>query len=357
MKEDADRLGIVSKRREYKSGHVCGGASLSRGMIHHLLTNPVYIGKIKHRQQSYPGKHERIIAPEIWDQVQQKLIASASRSRHMENAKSPSPLAGKIFDETGDRLTPSHAGPRPGSGSGSRRHRYYVSRRLIKQSGEEQKSGGWRLPARTLEMAAIQAVTDHLLPGLCIGLQTPNFGIDRIKALSAHIDEISAKLRDRDADLLSSIVERIEIAPGTLKVQLDAKVIAIALGVAVDDLTETSLEATVPFQLRRRGVEAKLIMGESPAAPDLIMIKAIAKSLVWLDDIRSGMEIKAIAAREEVTDGFIRKMLKPAFLSPKIIEAIVVGRQPTELTLEKLITGAMPRCWSEQACRFGFNAL
>lgn len=274
----------------------------------------------------------------------------------MENAKSPSPLAGKLFDETGDRLTPSHAGPRPGSGSGSRRHRYYVSRRLIKQSGEKQ-TGGWRLPARTLEAAVIQAVTEHLLPALCNGLQRADFGIDRIEALHARDCEISAKLKEGDSDLLASIIERVEIAPGELKVRLDAKATAKAFDVTTNDLAAASLEAIIPFQLRRRGVEAKLIIGESPALPDLTMIKAIARSISWRSDIQNGIGVKAIARRDGVTDGFVRKMLKLAFLSPLIIETILNGRQPTEITLEKLVTNEIPLQWSEQVEMFGFDTL
>lgn len=52
-------------------------------------------------------------------------------------------LAGILFDETGDRLSPSHA-VRSG-----RRYRYYVSRRLVQARRKD--AAGWRLPAEHLE--------------------------------------------------------------------------------------------------------------------------------------------------------------------------------------------------------------
>ena len=59
-----------------------GAARLfSRGQLHHLLTNPVYIGRIRHKDQSYPGQHPAIIDNALWQEVQTKLIAASARPR------------------------------------------------------------------------------------------------------------------------------------------------------------------------------------------------------------------------------------------------------------------------------------
>ena len=65
-------------------------------------------------------------------------------------------LCGKIFDETGDRLTPSHSKTKAGT-----RLRYYVSHRLIKNSGATNKDG-WRLPAAELESKVAHVIAKHL---------------------------------------------------------------------------------------------------------------------------------------------------------------------------------------------------
>ena len=68
--EDASRAeGIMSKPRAYASGHRTGGAPLSRGQIHYLLTNPVYRGLIRHKTALHPGQHPAIIDAALWDRA------------------------------------------------------------------------------------------------------------------------------------------------------------------------------------------------------------------------------------------------------------------------------------------------
>ena len=109
-----------------------GGLPFRRGHLHYLLTNPLYADRIRHQRRVYEGQHPSIIAPELWDAVQTQLQAGAAkpRRRTTKGRAARSPLAGKLFDETGDRLTPSHTKKKTGQ-----RLRYYVSRRLIQHSG------------------------------------------------------------------------------------------------------------------------------------------------------------------------------------------------------------------------------
>jgi len=53
--------------------------------------------------------HEAIINPEYWDQAQEQLKVRAAKGRGQNAAKQTSLLCGKLFGETGDRLTPSHS--------------------------------------------------------------------------------------------------------------------------------------------------------------------------------------------------------------------------------------------------------
>jgi hypothetical protein len=117
-----------------------------------LLSNPVYIGEIGHKGARYPGQHEAILDRETWDNVQDQLRAGAPEQRG--RATGPrSPLIGKLFDEAGHRLTPSHAT------KAGRRYRYYVSRPLVTGT-TEQAPGGWRIPASQLEnLIATEAAT------------------------------------------------------------------------------------------------------------------------------------------------------------------------------------------------------
>ena len=117
---------------------------MSRGQIHHVLCNPVYAGRIRHKTQVHEGQHAPIIDPTRFDAVQARLMDKSAKPRSKPAAAHPSPLVGKLFDETGARLTPSHAS------KGGKRYRYYISRRHISDAAADVGSG-WRLPADQLE--------------------------------------------------------------------------------------------------------------------------------------------------------------------------------------------------------------
>ena len=158
VKAEADRLRLRTKQRFAADGTRTGGLPFRRGHLHCLLTNPLYAGRIRHQRRVYEGQHPSIIAPELWDAVQAQLQAGAAkpRRRTTKGRAARSPLAGKLFDETGDRLTPSHTKKKNGQ-----RLRYYVSRRLIQHSGQKDLSG-WRLPAPMLEQTVVHLIRQHV---------------------------------------------------------------------------------------------------------------------------------------------------------------------------------------------------
>ncbi len=149
VKEAVDAQGLKTPVRTLCSGKVKGGAPFSYGHIHDILTNPVYAGRIRHHANVYPGQPPPLIAPDIWDGIQEQLRSDSTKGRtfHRRNRngarKSASLLAGKVFDQTGDRLTPSHSKTSKG-----RRLRYYVSHRLVCGTAPRDPSG-WRLRPRS----------------------------------------------------------------------------------------------------------------------------------------------------------------------------------------------------------------
>jgi site-specific DNA recombinase len=112
--------------RVAKNGRRSGGNLFFRGALYELLSNPIYIGEIRHKGVRHSGLHEPIIDRELWKSAQ-LLLRSHAAARHTPRARksATSPLTGRLFDESGQSLTPSHAV------KGERRYRYYVSRNLI----------------------------------------------------------------------------------------------------------------------------------------------------------------------------------------------------------------------------------
>jgi site-specific DNA recombinase len=96
--------------------------------------------------------------------VNLRLKANASRVKAQTSAATHSPLVGELTDEAGERLKPSHAVRR------GKRHCYYVSRRLVAESGKSD-SAGWRLPAATLEGAVARRIIGAIeMPSAAQGL-------------------------------------------------------------------------------------------------------------------------------------------------------------------------------------------
>jgi site-specific DNA recombinase len=104
LRNDLERRGVVSKVRVSRSGVKTGGRSFSRGALYELLSNPIHIGEVRHKQERHPGQHEAIIERELWEQVQKHLREHAAQHRERPTKASPSPLAGKLFDENGEPL-------------------------------------------------------------------------------------------------------------------------------------------------------------------------------------------------------------------------------------------------------------
>jgi len=155
LKEDLDRHGILSKRRTSKGGIESGGHPFSRGALYALLSNPIYVGEMRHKSVSHPGQHEAILDGAVWERTQQQPCEHRVRSESRNARVEKSPLTGRIVDENGDGLTPSHAR------KGERKYRYYVSRNFQAQ-GSTPSRAGWRLPACQLEDRVAAAVREML---------------------------------------------------------------------------------------------------------------------------------------------------------------------------------------------------
>jgi len=132
-----------------------GGAFFLSKFVHEtLLSNPIYIGEIRHRRERYPGQHEPVVSRELWEQVQLQLCSHAARTGEgRKTTASASPLAGKLFDENGEPLYVQ------GSAKGQRRYRYYVSKGLV-NGAVDCAEAGWRLSATHLERDEFESSDD-----------------------------------------------------------------------------------------------------------------------------------------------------------------------------------------------------
>ncbi|SPJ25045.1 recombinase family protein [Palleronia abyssalis] len=345
-------LGLRSRHRTSASGRSSGGGPLSRGQIHYLLTNPVYRGRIRHKEKVWPGRHPPVIPEDLWDRVQARLQAVGARPRGRRDARPAgtaaigSLLTGKFRDETGDRLTPTHTTRR------GKRLRYYVSNRLLAGTADP---AGWRLPAPALDQTIGKIVPDHLQS--CAARHALLARPDAVTAeqVKASAAVLIGKLRSGAGETLRDLVAAGTLRPGSIVLSLDAPRLAAALSVEPDDLCPALLGIEAPLALRRRGVEVKLMAGRPAPAPDPGLVRILAEAHSWTAALRKGEQLSDLAARTGHSDSYIRTRAQLAFLSPKIQAAILAGTQPPELTVNRMIRAPLPLDWSEQARRFGIS--
>src|ERR1700688_3870531 len=121
------------------TGKTIGGGLISRGHLYKILSNPIYLGRLTHKGPVHDGLHDPIVDQETWDRVQLLLAEHAQRAAgNCQNSNAL--LAGKLFDDRGNRMSPSHAA------KGGRRWRYYVSQAVLQ--GRTHEAGSvTRVPA------------------------------------------------------------------------------------------------------------------------------------------------------------------------------------------------------------------
>ena len=116
----------------------------------------------------------------------------------------------------------------------------------------------------------------------------------------------------------------------------------------------------VPARITKRGIEQKLIIGGGVMAPvprDEPLVKAIARAYSWFEDIRTRRvnDLSELAVREQLTRSYVQAHLPLAFLAPKIVGAILEGRQPADLSLKQLMYRTDLGQWSAQRQQLGFE--
>ena len=109
----------------------------------------------------------------------------------------------------------------------------------------------------------------------------------------------------------------------------------------------------LPIQLKRRGVEAKLVLASAqgqPSTPDARLLALLADAQRWFDDLTSGRaaSVRDLAKRYGRDKGEVSRTLALAFLAPDIVAAILDGRQPVALTPHRLKRLVLPLRWREQ---------
>lgn len=356
VKAQADNMGLVSRLRIHKSGKQSGGKPFSRGHIYRMLTNPIYIGQIQHKNKIYAGNHAPIIDTPLWDQVQAILKDNAVKRTTVGNSKSPTLLAGLLFDGDGNKLVPHHVNK-----TGTRYH-YYVSQKL--KTGDQ--DSGWRIPAKTLERIVQQSLISVLASTgpLMDLLDVKTLSADKMQKLSHHAGVLSVGLKKQDQPALKStyndLITAIHIRVDEISITFNHNGLQRGLNTELPNDNDPVL--TLPMTIRRRGQEMKMIIdGAEPriSNPDTALIKLVSRAHALKAGLQDGtvQSIKAFAEQHKIDHADAKRMLPLGYLAPDIVESILSGQQPADLTALTLKNGYdLPVLWADQRIHLGFPA-
>ena len=150
---DLNRKGIRTRQQTLSTGKTRGGIRFGVGTLGHLLRNRFYVGDVSYRGKIHCGEHPPILDRALFDAVQAKL-ASGAHARLLKIKASPSILAGRIFDDRGNRMTPTH------TNKNGARYRYYVSHAVLQN--RKVTGGASRVSAPEIESTVSGAVRRHL---------------------------------------------------------------------------------------------------------------------------------------------------------------------------------------------------
>ena len=305
--------GIVTKIRTLKTDETVGGIPFTRGSLAHLLRNRFYIGEVAFKGEVLTGEQPAIVDEALFEAVQAKLNEQVNNHK-AKWTKSEGLLIGRLFDDGGNRMSPSHAR------KVNVKYRYYLSSALLQGTAAHAGSVR-RVPATEIEALVIQSVRDHLKP-------------------SQPID---------DRSLVHTHVARVEVHSGQLLIHL----------------AEGASTLEIPWQKtparRRREIllpegirpeHARPIRSETRAR----LVAAIARGRRWLDELITDPTTGAdsIAKRENCSVRKINMTISLAFLTPDLVKAAIDGRLPHGMGVARLTD--LPAEWSRQYQMLGLPA-
>jgi len=170
---------------------------------------------------------------------------------------------------------------------------------------------------------------------------------------AAEVTGASKRLQDQgDVTERLALIERVDLHPGSLTARLDKAMLADRIGSKPEQINPEELTIEAPFQMRRRGVELKLHLGEAPAEIDQTLVQNIMKGRKWLATVIAGKTFSEIADAEGVSTRRVQDVTNLALLAPDVLDGIDTGEQPDGLTTDYLINSRFSAVWSEQRQQF-----
>ncbi len=273
-----------------------------KATVRRIITNPIYMGKIRHYEKEYEGKHEAIIEEEKWQKAQELIKNQPYRKAKYEEAL----LRGIIKCKSCNvNMTLTY------SKKENKRYRYYICNNHLRGKGCESIN-------RTIVAGEVEK---------------------EVMKKAEQLYEKWGKKAEEWKNL--SFGKQKEVVKKLIK------------GVMVkEDGIEMGSEDKVEFIpiMKKKGNKCTVI--EPEGKTNNALLKAVVRAHLWKRQLEEGKyaSVGELSAKINIGTRRIQQILRLNYLAPKIKEDIVNGRQPKGLKLVEL--REIPMLWSEQMKKF-----
>jgi site-specific DNA recombinase len=281
---DLDRGSIVTKRRNTKIAKYNGAIPFTYGPLAYFLKNRIYLGEMHHGGKWFNGEHAAIVDRTLFDRVQQ-LLATKANGRKVKRSESGALLASKLYDDKGNRMSPSF------SGKNGVRYRFYVSSALLR--GRKAAAGSVpRVSAQVIEQVILRAIR------------------------SRH-----PSLEANDSDLIDRHLSRAQLGRNQINLSLRLPESGPSTAASSAEVQIPWMpQVTSPGSLPRNG-------NASSDQPDQKLVQALVRAHRWADALAKADfgSIEELASSVKLHPKVVRNEIKLAFLAPGITASILTG--------------------------------
>ncbi|MFP3025922.1 MAG: recombinase family protein [Wolbachia sp.] len=274
-----------------------------KATVRRIITNPIYVGKIRHYEKEYEGKHEAIIKEEKWQKAQELIKNQPYRKAKYEEAL----LRGIIKCKScGVNMTLTYAKKE------NKRYRYYVCNNHLRGKGCE-------------------SINRTVVAG-----------------------EVEKEVMKKAEDLYEKWEEKKEewknLSFGKQKEVVKKLIKGVWVREEGIEICSESEEKFILMELKKKGSKCTIV--EPEGKTNNALLKAVVRAHLWKRQLEEGKyaSVKELSIKIKISMRRIQQILRLNYLAPKIKEDIVNGRQPRSLKLVNLKEILM--LWSEQLEKF-----
>ncbi|MDR0723832.1 MAG: hypothetical protein LBF23_01435 [Endomicrobium sp.] len=278
-------------------------------------------GEVPHKDKWYKGLHDGILNPELFNKAQEILKENRIKDMSITNHKESSLLVGRIFDDKSNYMSPSHSNKK------GKRYRYYLCQAVIRHEKQKNRGNNKDSVGRNRKLrdrnnkrySKILKTIQRLLK---------DFPINTHKEVLKKSKEINLTpqiIRDTISKI-KIFKEKIEVTyyPQYIKEILLSHYENRSLKQEVENKTEEIIEKDIRITVVDNSSKIIIGIGDEKHEQNEQLIKAVLRAYKWGKKLKESpiFGLKEISDEEKISKRYEDKVLKLAYLSPKITQSI-----------------------------------